>query len=127
MRKSCFLWIIVAIFALSACKAQKEYIYQEVRDTAYMTKIRYDSIYFRDSIWIYGDTVKEIHWREKYILKNDTIYKVKVERNDSIVYLDKVKYKTSGYDRFCRYGFWILALLLILIVAWKIIKIWLIK
>ena len=88
---------------MCACKTQKVvtehhdtlYANKVQVDTFYQSKIEFDSIFFRDSIFVYANDsvqIKEIwKWREKYIYKTDTIHDLK-SATDTI-YKTNIDYK----------------------------------
>ena len=88
--------IITAIVALclSACKSIKYVPVETVKvDTTYISQIKIDSIYHRDSIYVEhkGDTVylSKYKYLYKYIEKHDTLWR---ERVDTI----QVKYPVEA-------------------------------
>lgn len=121
-------WIFFCIvLTLVGCRTQREYINHEVHDTVYVSKVQYDSIYFKDSVVYYGDTVYMVHWREKYKTLYDTVQKSVVEYRDSIVNRDIVKYEVSKYDRFCRTWMWISIAIIVIMIAWWVVKKYVLK
>lgn len=78
--------IIITIVALclSACKSIKYVPVETIkRDTTYISQIKIDSIYHRDSIYVEhkGDTVylSKYKYLYKYIEKHDTLWREKVD------------------------------------------------
>lgn len=78
--------IIIAIIALclSACKSIKYVPVETVKvDTTYISQIKIDSVYYRDSIYVEhkGDTVylSKYKYLYKYIEKHDTLWQEKVD------------------------------------------------
>ena len=101
MKKAIF--IMFACACMCACRTQKVvtehhdtlYANKVQVDTFYQSKIEFDSIFFRDSIFVYANDsvqIKEIwKWREKYIYKTDTIHDLK-SATDTI-YKTNIDYK----------------------------------
>ena len=97
------LLIMFACACMCACRTQKVvtehhdtlYANKVQVDTFYQSKIEFDSIFFRDSIFVYANDsvqIKEIwKWREKYIYKTDTIHDLK-SATDTI-YKTNIDYK----------------------------------
>lgn len=78
--------IIITIVALclSACKSIKYVPVETIkRDTTYISQIKIDSIYHRDSIYVEhkGDTMylSKYKYLYKYIEKHDTLWREKVD------------------------------------------------
>lgn len=67
------------LFSIQGCKTVEKIEYRTVYDTCYVSKQVKDSIFVRDSVYIYSkaDTVYYIKWKErvKYLVKTDTIFK----------------------------------------------------
>ena len=126
-----FFAVIAISLLLAACAQTKtvtvtEYRDRVVTDTVTVTDIRVDSIYLSHYEKQKGDT----------ILVRDTVLKYKVLHDiqtetlteyvhDSIPYPVEVVRevrKRNGYDRFTSWGFWILAVLILMRVAWWVFK-----
>lgn len=79
--------IVIAFFmflmSIQGCKTVEKIEYRTVYDTCYVSKEVKDSIFVRDSIYIYSkaDTVYYIKWKErvKYLVKTDTIFKTSTD------------------------------------------------
>lgn len=122
----CMLFLAL-FFMLSGCKVTQPVVVTQTRDSVRVeTQVRVDSIW-RDrwhTEYIKGDTVHvydsvyidRFRWRDRV----DSICV-----RDSIPYPVEVQVPTrmrNGYDRFTSWGFWILITLIILRVAWWLIK-----
>lgn len=95
------------------------------RDTVYINRVQIDSIYKKDSIFIRekNDTVliyKE-KVREKYKIIHDTTYISKVDTLHRTV-VQEVRKPLSGFVKFQMWGFWILFLMAVSVIAWKVYK-----
>ena len=95
--------IIIAIVALclSACKSIKYVPVETIKiDTTYISQIKIDSIYHRDSIYIEhkGDTVylSKYKYLYKYIEKHDTLWR---ERTDTIQIAYPVEAQLSKWQK----------------------------
>ena len=76
--------IAIAALCLSACKSIKYVPVETIKvDTTYISQIKIDSIYHRDSIYVEhkGDTVylSKYKYLYKYIEKHDTLWREKVD------------------------------------------------
>lgn len=73
--------LTLAVLLLSGCSPK--IIERIQRDTTYVERVRVDSLYQRDSVFIreHGDTVfiYREHIRDRYILRRDTVRLVKVD------------------------------------------------
>ncbi len=113
---------MLVIASCGAVRTQIQTVYQ--RDTTYITNMRVDSTFRRDSVFVKekGDTVyiyKE-KVRERYRIVRDTLYRSKVDS----VYIDrereiKVEKELTAWQRFRLNGFWILAAIVAAIGFWK--------
>ena len=108
---------------MNACSAQKVITVTEYRDRVLRdTLTRTDSVYISHVVREKGDTV--------HIL--DTIFKYKYLDKYAYVYVhDSVPYKVevqvpvrtrNGYDRFTSWGFWIFVVIILLRIAWWVVK-----
>lgn len=95
--------IIVAIAALclSACKSIKYVPVETIKvDTTYISQIKIDSIYHRDSIYVEhkGDTVylSKYKYLYKYIEKHDTLWR---EKTDTIRIAYPVEAQLSKWQK----------------------------
>lgn len=95
--------IIIAIVALclSACKSIKYVPVETIKiDTTYISQIKIDSIYHRDSIYVEhkGDTVylSKYKYLYKYIEKRDTFWR---ERTDTIQIAYPVEVQLSKWQK----------------------------
>lgn len=106
-----------------ACKAPKVVTVTEYRDRVTRdTVTRTDSVYVARYIREKGDTVfvTDTLFKFKYLDKVRDVYV-----HDSVPYEVQVQVPVrtrNGYDRFTSWGFWILAILLLLRVAWWFVK-----
>lgn len=79
--------IVISFFmflmSIQGCKTVEKIEYRTVYDTCYVSKEIKDSIYIRDSVYVYSksDTVYYIKWKEriKYLVKTDTIFKTSTD------------------------------------------------
>lgn len=76
--------ITIAALCLSACKSIKYVPVETIKvDTTYISQIKIDSIYHRDSIYVEhkGDTVylSKYKYLYKYIENHDTLWREKVD------------------------------------------------
>lgn len=73
--------ILLLFFAMQSCKT----VYRDIHhyDTTYLSKTKYDSLYFYDSIYVKekGDTIyiDKTHFKTIYRDLIDTVYKYKVD------------------------------------------------
>lgn len=103
MRQACI--IIMTIFVMSgiwSCRSVRYVPVETVRsDTVYINRVKLDSVYVMDSVFIdkAGDTIRE--WRYRYIYKyKDRIDTVYVAKTDSIQVpypVEVVEYKTPQW------------------------------
>lgn len=97
------LWIVLLLFALCACKTQRqvqtEYIYIDRTDTLMQVKYRVDSINVHDSIitLIKGDTVITERWHTAYRdrLRVDTVERLHTET----IYQTNIETKIEEVNR----------------------------
>ncbi len=78
--------ILIFLFILGACTTTKYVpVVNTKYDSIYISQMRVDTIKEKDSIFVEskGDTVREVHYKYKYITRNqiDTIYSM---NNDTI-------------------------------------------
>lgn len=121
MRHIVFLLLFLAILAATSCT---RHVYVPVEttksDTVYLNRVKLDSIYMRDSVFIEksGDTIREFQYKYIYRFKDriDTLY---ISKTDSIQVpypVEVVKYKTP---RWCWWALGGIVLLLVpYIVKW---------
>lgn len=102
MRHIVFLLLFLAILAATSCT---RHVYVPVEttksDTVYLNRVKLDSIYMRDSVFIEksGDTIREFQYKYIYRFKDriDTLY---ISKTDSIQVpypVEVVKYKTPQW------------------------------
>lgn len=102
MRHIVFLLLFLAILAATSCT---RHVYVPVEttksDTVYLNRVRLDSIYMRDSVFVEksGDTIREFQYKYIYRFKDriDTLY---ISKTDSIQVpypVEVVKYKTPQW------------------------------
>lgn len=84
---------LVLLLTFPGCKTIERVEYVNHYDTVYLSKVEKDSVYLKDSVYIYSkaDTVYYIKWKEriKYLVKTDTIFKT---HTDTLIQ-NKVEYK----------------------------------
>lgn len=93
--------IAIAALCLSACKSIKYVPVETIKvDTTYISQIKIDSIYHRDSIYVEhkGDTVylSKYKYLYKYIEKHDTLWR---EKTDTIQVAYPVEAKLSKWQK----------------------------
>lgn len=103
MRRACI--VIMTIFAVSviwSCRSVRYVPVETVRsDTVYLNRVKLDSVYVRDSVFIdkAGDTIRE--WRYRYIYKymdkTDTVYIAKTDSIQVPYPVEVVEYKTPTW------------------------------
>lgn len=88
-----FAAFVTLLFTMPSCRTIEKVEYVHHYDTVVLIDHKVDSLYVKDSTYIYSkaDTVYYIKWKEriKYIEKKDSIY---INSNDTL-YLDRVEYK----------------------------------
>jgi len=81
-----FVAFITFLLTFNGCKTVEKVEYVNNYDTVYLSKVEKDSVYLKDSVYIYSkaDTVYYIKWKEKikYLVKTDTIFKAS---NDTLI------------------------------------------
>ena len=93
--------IAIAALCLSACKSIKYVPVKTIKvDTTYISQIKIDSVYHRDSIYVEhkGDTVylSKYKYLYKYIEKHDTLWR---EKTDTIQIAYPVKAQLSKWQK----------------------------
>lgn len=93
--------IAIAALCLSACKSIKYVPVETIKvDTTYISQIKIDSIYHRDSIYVEhkGDTVylSKYKYLYKYIEKHDTLWR---EKTDTIQIAYPVEAQLSKWQK----------------------------
>lgn len=117
MRHIVFLSLFLVGLAATSCT---KHVYVPVEttksDTVYMNRVKLDSIYMRDSVFIEksGDTIREFQYKYIYRFKDriDTLY---ISKTDSIQVpypVEVVKYKTP------QWCWWALGGIVLLIVTY---------
>ena len=103
MRRAQFIVVVVLILSgIWSCRSVRYVPVETVRsDTVYLNRVKLDSVYVMDSVFIdkAGDTIRE--WRYRYIYKyKDRIDTVYVAKTDSIQVpypVEVVEYKTPQW------------------------------
>lgn len=103
MRRACI--IIMTIFVMSgiwSCRPVRYVPVETVRsDTVYLNRVKLDSLYVMDSVFIdrAGDTIRELRYRYiyKYKDKIDTVYVAKTDSIQVPCPVEVVKYKTPQW------------------------------
>lgn len=99
------LLLISLIIILSSCSTtkkdiQKEYIHDTINHTEYIEKLKYDSIYLKDSIYVYSknDTIFQNIYKYLYKYKyiKDTINSTDTIKVYQTQYKEKVIESTSA-------------------------------
>lgn len=93
--------IAIAALCLSACKSIKYVPVETIKvDTTYISQIKIDSVYYRDSIYVEhkGDTVylSKYKYLYKYIEKHDTLWR---EKTDTIQVAYPVEAQLSKWQK----------------------------
>lgn len=93
--------IPIAALCLSACKSIKYVPVETIKvDTTYISQIKIDSVYYRDSIYVEhkGDTVylSKYKYLYKYIEKHDTLWR---EKTDTIQVAYPVEAQLSKWQK----------------------------
>lgn len=121
---------IILFFAVSllSCKTMQGYVKETKSDTIFLSKTDYlhDSVFVDryNNIYVSGDTVYNTKYETVYKWKlwqvTDTVYKT----SDNVRVEEKkvVEYRRNAYDKFVSWGFWILVVLIVLVIAWKLFK-----
>lgn len=123
MKRFVFIFLFAVVMSLLSCRSVK-YVPVETVKTEYKTRdsIRFDSIYRRDSVFLYknGDTVYQYKYKYLYryltINKTDTLIKT-----DSIQVPYPVEKQLSKWQSIkMELGGWAFSIL----IAWSIFLIW---
>lgn len=105
---------VTLLFTMPSCKTVEKVEYVNHYDTVYINKVEKDSVYLKDSVYIYSksDTVYYVKWKEriKYLTKIDTIFKAS---NDTLI-VNSIEYKEVEKKRPVRNGFAIFGLISLL-------------
>lgn len=116
----CVLVILFAVL-LFGCKTKIQYVPVETvkSDTTFIYKLKVDSVYHKDSIYIAskGDTITEYRYKYiyKYINNTDTLY---ISKTDSISVPYPVEAKLTAWQQVkVNYGGWGILSVLILVIA----------
>ena len=113
------------VLCLNACSTPKVVTVTEYRDRVQSdTLTRTDSVYISHVVREKGDTVhiSDTIFKYKYLDKYAYVYV-----HDSVPYEVQVQVPVrvrNGYDRFTSWGFWILIVIIILRLAWWVVKKW---
>ena len=121
------VFAFMALLLMTGCKGSQPAVVVEYRDRVQHDTIereRVDSVRVVRYVREKGDTVHVIDTVEKY--RNVWRDRVQVEYvHDSVPYVQEVQVPVrtrNGYDRFTSWGFWLLLLLLVLRIAWRLFK-----
>lgn len=122
--------VTVAVFALCACSQVRTVV--EVRERYVHDTLQVVDSVYRDRVQhvkIEGDTVYKTD--SVFLFKYKTLERVKIEQvQDSIPYevvVEKPVRIRNGYDRFTSGGFWTLLSLLVLWIAWRMVKVYFLR
>ena len=99
--------LLLAALLLCSCSSIRFVPIERVRtDTTYLTRVRHDSIYVRDSTFVYqkGDSVIKTVERYRYLYRDrvDTVYKSKTDTTvvHDVEYRDKPeRWYDTGFRR----------------------------
>ena len=127
MRLGKTVFYLIALLLLTGCKGSQPAVVVQYRDRVQHDTIereRVDSVRVVRYVREKGDTVHVIDTVEKF--RNVWRDRVQVEYvRDSVPYVQEVQVPVrtrNGYDRFTSWGFWVLFLLLVLRIAWWLVK-----
>jgi hypothetical protein len=115
--------ILLAVSTLFVCCTRAVYVPQETVRTEYRDRVKYDSIYEHDSVFVRvaADTVLMYRdrWRDRYHMLRDTI----VVR-DSISYpvVVEVEKQVRYVPKLYKYSMWIAIATLVVCASWVIKK-----
>ena len=119
----CFM----ALLLMTGCKGSQPAVVVQYRDRVTHDTIereRVDSVRVVRYVLEKGDTVHVIDTVEKYV--NVWRDRVQVECvHDSVPYVQEVQVPVrtrNRYDRFTSCGFWLILLLMVLRIAWRVVK-----
>ena len=114
--------IVLLLLIISGCKTKEVLIPTEKTVVEYRDQLRIDSVYNRDTLYLFtkNDTVylQSIKWRERF--KVDT---VRYEKVDSIPYFVEVVKEVNVLTKWQRLRLNALNIIVLVIVAYVIIKI----
>ena len=120
------LLLILAILGMVACKTTAPVVTPSVQNDSVRVSVVHDSVrvYERDSVFVdrytKADTIWlttekwSIRYRDKEVIKHDTIYQVQKETE---VVTEKF---TPPFYKNCTIGFWVLIVGIVLVIAAKI-------
>lgn len=117
------IFALLAVFALTGCKPQIQYIPFEINRTEYKNKLLRDSVYMYDSVFVKekGDTV----WLEKYkYIYRDKLRRDSIFKTDSIQvpYPVEIEKEVNRLTSFQSFQIWCGRILLILLIFYICIK-----
>ena len=117
MNRSFLILALLSALVLAGCATHRPLQVAEhvTRDTVYINKLQYDSIYIdnRQKVYRQSDTIYlyRTKYEYRYRLLRDTVYKTQI---DSIPIIRKVEVvrevprPKTWFDRLCRYAFFLL-------------------
>lgn len=75
-----------------------------------------DRLYRNDTVWL-RDSIRIKFWRDSVV--HDTV----TARSQDVRTVTETRevVKRSGYDRFCSVAFWIIVVIMLLVLAWRVI------
>lgn len=98
-----YILIVFGLLVLSACSPKVQYVPVEraTHDTLQIVKLKRDSVFQHDSVYIErsGDTLREWRWSvlNKYVFIHDTVYR---SRTDSIPIPYAVEKQLTKWQQF---------------------------
>ena len=99
MKRLLYIILVVLVAILCYCCRTTQYVPVEtVRyDTTYVNKLKVDSIYDKEFVYVNGDTIFQYKYLYKYKMLRDTVYMSKV---DSIQVPYPVERKLTRWEQF---------------------------
>ena len=115
-------WLLLILIAFAGCKSKTVLVPVDRVKVEYRDRLMVDSVYNSDTTYIRksNDTVliDVIRWRNKYILKTDSII-----RTDSIPYPVEVVREVNKLTKWQRWRLNALNIIALVVVAYVVIKI----
>lgn len=121
------LTIIFVMCCICSCTTTK-YIPVETIKTEYRNVIEFahDTTIIKDSVWVKekGDTIYIDRWhtRDRVVLTNRVDSFIRVDTIPQITEVQVPVHYRSGYDRFCSWFMWIVIVIALGAIAWKVVK-----
>lgn len=126
-------WLVLALAAaLSGCTTVKYVPVETVKtDTTYISQVKVDSVYHRDSIFVEhkGDTVwlEKYRYVYKYLAKTDTLWHERVD-TVQVAYPVEIEKRLTRWQQFkLEAGGYAVALAILLVLAGAVYLVWKVK